>query len=176
VKIGGNMRGLRRLEGHTLTETVVALGIVAIVSGLAFTGYQLIVEGAHLQGTVYLLSQDLQYVRERALSTGVDYWVYFDISHSRYVAFKGDTIVLERNLQRGVTFSILDDVNSGACNLGEVPDYPVTFPGDSLVFYRDGEATEGSLYLSDGRSQVAIYINPLGRIAVCLWDGGTWHE
>jgi Tfp pilus assembly protein FimT len=155
---------------------MVAVAIIAVVGGLAFTSYRLFVKGARLGEALYLLSQDLQSVRERAIATGIDHRVFFDIADKRYVAFRGDTIVLERRLPKGVDFSVLDGVNVGACNVGGVPTSPVTFPQDTLTFYSTGEATEGAIYLSDGRSQVALYVNPLGRIGVCLWEEGSWHE
>lgn len=170
------MKMRRRCEGTTLTELMVTVGIIAVVSGLAYTGYHAFLKKTNLRESSYLLSQDLQSIRERAMSLGVPHIVFFDRNNDLYRAFRRDTVVLERHLRGEVSFSILEGVTEGACNSGEDPVYPVSFEGDTLIFYGSGDATPGSVYLSDGRSQMAIYVNPLGMVNLCSWYGGAWHD
>lgn len=170
------MKYKRRCEGFTLIELMVTVGIIAVVSGLAFTGYQAFVKANNLNQSTYLLSQDLEAVRERALSLGIDHYVVFYENDKIYRAFRRDTLVLERRLGGSVSFSIIDGVTEGACSCQENPSEPVTFQGDTLIFFGRGTASPGCVYLSDGKKQMAVYVNPLGRVEECSWYGGEWHE
>jgi prepilin-type N-terminal cleavage/methylation domain-containing protein len=170
------MKSKRRCEGFTLTELMVTVGIVAVVSSLAFTGYHSFMKAHNLTQSVYMLSQDLEAVRERALSLGIDHVVIFDEENGIYRAFRRDTMILDRRLKNGVSFSLLTGVSEPACDCSDSSLVPVTFPGDTLTFWGRGAATPGCVYISDGKRQMAIYVNPLGKVGVCSFFGGVWHE
>jgi len=170
------MKSKRRCEGITLTELMVTVGIVAVVSGLAFTGYHAFMKAHNLSQSAYLLSQDLEAIRERALSLGIDHFVVFYEDNGIYRAFRRDTMILERRLKSGVSFSLLADISEPACDCSDSSLVPITFPGDTLTFFGRGAATQGCIYISDGEKQMAIIVNPLGKVGVCSWFGGEWHE
>ncbi len=170
------MKRFWRLEGFTLTELMVTLGIVAVVSGLAFTGYYAFVKSHNLYQETYILYQDLESIRERALSLGVQHVVVFDTESGTYRALRRDTLILERTLRGGVSFSLLDEIQSGGCGCETQALTPITFENDTLIFTGRGTATPGCIYLSDGKKQTAIFVNPLGKIKICRFYGGSWHE
>lgn len=104
-----------RAAGFSLIETLVVLGIIAIVSSGAVFGFRTLVK-SELRGAAGKLAGAIRYSYDRAISTGAYYRLHFDLDQQTYRLERSESRVLleaksddkQRDSSRGVDRDLED--------------------------------------------------------------------
>ena len=51
----------------------------------------------------------------------------------------------------------------------------IDFPGQTLFIYSRGGASNGVIYITNGKDNFAVGVNRLGKVAIYRYTGGTWN-
>jgi general secretion pathway protein H len=150
----GSSPGPRRRarEGFTAIELMVALGVLALLAGLAAPLFSVVADAVRFRTAARALAADLREARGAALRGGAPVALAFDPEGRGY----------------GI---------AGAARWVSLPEelalrwQPGPFAPDAttLGFFPDGSATGGALWLAGPRHVAGIAIEPLtGRFATLL--------
>ena len=189
---------MEREHGHTLLETLVVLALSGSLAGLALPALSGLLERARMRGASRELTTELREARSRAIAENRTLGLVFERDtggwrHTLYADGDGDGIrtvdlaagtdvplASPRRLGdgwRGVDMGFLD-----LPRIRKLPpstswltsrDDPVQFGATDIVsFSPQGDASSGTLYVSDARSQmVAITLfGPTARVRSYRYD------
>lgn len=189
--------------GFSLPELITVLAIAGSALLMAAPMAQGIYAGVRIHSAGQEAAMTFRVARATAIRSGRETAVRVEITAEGYrlgIYRDGNgNGVLNRDITRGVdppapgahgwdrsdvTVSILRQVrvpNPSAPGHALNPDDPVRFNSSNLCSFSPlGECTPGSLYLSDGRSRMAVVrvYNRTGRIRVLYFTAGSprWEE
>ena len=99
----------RNKKGFTLTEFIVALGIIIVLASISVLGYGSMRPGLQLSGVTRNLATDLRYAQQLAVTEQVDHGVYFSTTtEHKYQIIRHEnaatTTVKEVSLPTGIDF------------------------------------------------------------------------
>jgi type IV fimbrial biogenesis protein FimT len=171
---------IKRPSGFTIIELMVVIGIIGIVMTLAIPAFSSMQRTMRGRAGTKSAAQNFRYVRERALATGRNYQIT-RIDSRRYQITDPDggisVINLAHttggNLQFGTTGGI--GVAPPEANLASPDPDGFDFDSEVLIFHARGASSKGVVYINDGNDNYAIGVNPLGKIRVYHYDGGSWN-
>ena len=107
-------RRLIQERGFTLVEMVLALVILGIISGVAYSNISGSIEKIRLNGASQKLTSDIRYAREMALSRHDTYGLEFDIAGNFYQVF----------VLNGVTKTVINDPQKNTSMIIDFDDRP----------------------------------------------------
>ncbi len=173
-------------KGFTLTEVIVVVAIIGILSAISIPTIITWVPNYRLKSAARDVYSNLQKARSMAVKFNRDTAVVFDVANNRC--------------------SLCDDWLAGACvgtsqtiglsNLGSgikfghgnaaspVPDSPAVFPANNVsyntntaVFNPRGLGNAGYVYLDHQSNTNTYAIGSLtsGAIRILKWQGGSWQ-
>lgn len=140
-------------HGFSVVELVIALGLTAVLGGMAALAWPRIDAAMQLDAGVQQLAADLHAAQTLAIASAARVRLVFTLGSSRYRRERADDAGtyrrdLERELPRGIR---VGDVNSG---------------GD-LVFTARGQGENGTVTLEDRRGvRRGVRLNQRGRVTV----------
>jgi type II secretory pathway pseudopilin PulG len=198
--------GARTVGGHTLAETAVALAVGGLVAALALPSLGGLRERAEVHGAARELASQLRRARSRAVAEGRSLALVFDHDArgwrvQLYADGDGDGVRAD-DRANGVDPPIgapmrlkdrWDGVDLGFPALPRIHklppasgwlaslDDPVQFGStDVISFSPQGDASSGSLFVSDGRSvaEAIVLFGPTARVRVFRYDaaGEDWQK
>lgn len=165
--------------GFTLVELMVVIAIIGIVAVLAVPNFARMQREARIRGACQRTAQHFKQIRERAISTSGTYQITF---------FPPNTYRLSRPNGSTADFRLGGasggSIRWGGVNVGGQPPegnvaapgvQGIDFPGGRLRIDGRGGATNGVIYITNGRNNHAVGINRLGKVATYRYSGGTWN-
>ncbi|MGD9022534.1 MAG: GspH/FimT family pseudopilin [Deltaproteobacteria bacterium] len=186
---------MRKAEGLTLVELMVAIAILAIFATVAIPSFNYYLPKARASGAGRELFTELQWARQRAIARNNDFVIVFNTSNDSYTIYDDQdndfsTVGAESGEEvktihigdhfKGIGFGYIAGNNpSGNPITGEV-----TFAGDNFTFRATGLANKsGAVYLiprddlgtSRKDRQRAITVLVSGRVRLYAHNGTTWQ-
>ena len=184
--------------GLSLIETLLALSLTMAAAGVAVPAMLEINRGLRLRAAASFAAGYLQQARLEAIRRSMNVGVRFRETNDDWaLAMFGDTNgngLRTADIMSGVDVVLDAEVAFSArapsvriARLPGVPDVNGAQGGDAVrfgasgiaSFAADGSASSGSLYLTDGRSQIAVTVTPAtGRVRVRQWERnqGRWRQ
>lgn len=184
--------------GLSLIETLLALSLTMAAAGVAVPAMLEINRGLRLRAAASFAAGYLQQARLEAIRRSMNVGVRFrEAGDDWALAMFGDTNgngLRTADIMSGVDAVLDAEVAFSArapsvriARLPGVPDVNGVQGGDAVrfgasgiaSFAADGSASSGSLYLTDGRSQIAVTVTPAtGRVRVRQWERsqGQWRQ
>jgi prepilin-type N-terminal cleavage/methylation domain-containing protein len=165
--------------GFTLVELMVVIAIIGIVAVLAVPNFARMQREARIRSACQRTAQHFKQIRERAISSGGTYLITFpDLYHYRMTRPNSTTQDFRIGGLAGQSIYW-----GGAGVAGQPPEGSMAapgvngrdFPGDRLVIDGRGGATNGVLYITNGRNNYAVGINRIGKVATYRYHAGTWN-
>lgn len=151
---------MKRQNGFSVVELIIALAIVAIISSITFFSWQRYVANANLRTATRELESDLFLIKERAVSEGVQYRITLDDGANSYT--------IEQGTAAGAPFNVIQTKNPASFGSGSSL-LNTTFAGKRLTFQPRGTLAggTGNITLRNSRGSIAtITINITGRTHV----------
>ena len=147
---------VRRMEGFSLTELMMVICVLALISAIATPSLLSWRSSAKLRGAVSNLKSDMELARLKAIQVNDTVVVHF--TESGYKVFKvdaGEDLYGNRILPGGVKID-LDKTN---------------FLGESARFFGRGTARSGSAVLvNEIGTEKKVTVSSLGRITITSDD------
>jgi prepilin-type N-terminal cleavage/methylation domain-containing protein len=141
VSLAGN-------NGVSLAEMLVAVALIAILSGLAAPSFSDWIQTRHLRKTMRQIVTDLQFARMRTLSEGMQYRINFGNSGGCYAIEKGDKPADSQVWTPvGIARQFTDKTNpyfARGVSLSQ------NFPQDRATFSPNGASSMGTIKISTG--------------------------
>lgn len=184
--------------GLSLIDVLFAMSLTMAAAGAAVPALLEVNRAVKLRAASAFISGYLQRARLEAVTRGRPIGVRFraeggDWRLAVYVDGNGNGIRnadidagVDREIDPEAAFSVRCP-SVRVARLDGVPDVNGAAGGEAVrfgasrlaVFDADGSASSGSLYLTDGRTQLAVTVTPAtGRIRVRRWDPrlGVWEQ
>ena len=172
----GHPTARRRVSeaGFSLVELSVILAVLGVIAALAIPSFRSIMPRVRLDNNALLLVNEINLMRREAIAKSTDFRVVFDPGSETYSLQRRDSVTgvwavigasrLSGTDLEGVTgFSAPVTLVAQAGGAVNVP--PVV--GGSVNF---GYIT---LQIPDGSRKKRVKVEPLGRVSVQRWQGGT---
>ena len=165
--------------GFTLLELMVVIAIIGIVAVLAVPNFARMQREARIRSACQRTAQHFKQIRERAISSGGTYQIAFpDQYNYRMTRPNGSTQDFKIGGLSGQSVSW-----GGVGVAGQPPEGNMDapgiqgndFPGGILIIDGRGGATNGVLYITNGRNNYAVGTNRLGKVATYIYSAGTWN-
>lgn len=150
--------------GFTLTELMVVLVILGIVTAIGLPGLNKFFRSLDLNGEVQGVATTLRVTRQRAITENNDYCAYWDQAQRTFVWFDDDN---NDGAKQGTEKSGATAPYPSWVTVTEVSTNP--FAADTVVFYPNGSTnTSGSLQFTnpDGYSRSLSVVRPTGMVTV----------
>ncbi len=168
-------------KGFTLIETMVVIIIIGIIIIIAVPNFASMQAKARIRAGANEIAQDLRHIRERALSLGRAFTIDSpDIHTYRITNPDGETSVYVLGGSTGGTlrFGIGSNYAGGLPQEanGPIPAGGFDFlPNGILVLDGRGGTNKGVIYLTDGKNNFAVGINPLGKVRMYVYRNSNWE-
>lgn len=184
--------------GLSLIEVLLALSVTMAAAGVAVPAMLEINRGMRLRAAASFAAGYLQQARLEAIRRSTNVGVRFRQAEGDWmVGMFGDTNgngIRTAEILSGVDVvldaEILFSARAPLVRIARLPGVPdvngasggeaVRFGAGGIAsFDADGSASSGSLYLTDGRAQIAVTVTPAtGRVRVRQWDGRSaqWRQ
>lgn len=142
-------RNLKKIEGFTILELMIAIGILIIITGTSLFAILSLIPTLKISSISRDLITDLRYAQELALSQQIDYSVYFITSTKEYKIIKKTSPqeeILTKKLPSEISFKEID------------------FPNNEVIFNLYGGVKEaGKIILENQKGQEnVIQVSPSG--------------
>jgi Tfp pilus assembly protein FimT len=188
----------RSAAGLSLIEVLLALSLTMAAAGVAVPAMLEITRGLRLRAAASLAAGYLQHARLEAIRRSMNVGVRFrDAGGDWTFGMFGDTNgngIRTADILSGVDVALDAELAFSArapsVRIARQPGVPdvngaqggeaVRFGAGGIAsFGADGSASSGSMYLTDGRTQIAITVTPAtGRVRTRQWDrrAGQWRQ
>lgn len=184
--------------GLSLIEVLFALSVAVTAAGVAVPALLEVDRSVKLRSAASFAAGYLQRARLEAVTRSATVGIRFrpagnDWFLGAYIDANGNG-VRSADVVSGVDPALDEEVPFSAhassvrlARLPQVPDVNGDAGGDAVrfgaariaSFARDGSASAGSLYLTDGRTQLAVTVTPAtGRVRLRQWDSrlSAWRQ
>jgi prepilin-type N-terminal cleavage/methylation domain-containing protein len=156
-------------KGVSLSEVLIAVTLIAVLSGVAAPSFSDWFQTRHLKKTVRQVATDLQFARMRTLSEGVQYQVSFASGTCSYLIEKGDRpIDSVAWTPVGIARQIANKANPYfAKDISLVQN----FPQDRAIFSPSGTSSMGTVKISTGPCSdgtASCQVSPKRRCEKCI--------
>lgn len=74
----------RRMEGFSLVEMLVVIAVMGVMFAMSIPAYQAWARSHALRGAADMIAGELQGLRARAMATGVDQTIHFNLNYDPY--------------------------------------------------------------------------------------------
>jgi len=170
--------------GLTILEMMITVAIIGIV--LASSFFILARMGHHfkLTGTAMQIKQDVALTRQLALEKNKRYLIRFNTTSTpqRWQIVQEDsagyyTVVRTDTIPRPIRFGVPSGVTGNGPDGTAIPSDGISFTNnEAWIVPRIGASQRGAIYMTEGRSVRAVYINAIGSATVMLYSGpGVWR-
>ncbi len=175
-----------RFQGFTVLELLVAIGILTILTSLAWGGWMEILPMVRLEAALGELVSDMQGARMKAISENRVYSIRFDMNRQEYQVFrkhngKKDIVKTVRLPEKypGIRYGYngVEPIHG----TGPVPAARFLDGEPEAAFYPTGMGKTGTVYLmvsenlnTSGRRR-AITVACTGRIKIWRHTGVRWE-
>jgi len=146
-------------RGFTIVETIVVIAIIGIIAVVAIPQFSNTIKSKRLYDSVEKLNDDLNYVRDYAISQHNNTWIRFIPNEERYRLFYGDTWETRTPL--------IDHVRNSSdwfYIYNMFPDVGIvntTFTNNRIAFNWWGTPSEGgTIVLTNGTRNHTLTIEP----------------
>jgi prepilin-type N-terminal cleavage/methylation domain-containing protein len=152
---------LKKRNGFSLIEMVIAMAILAILSTIAVFSWQRYVINANLRTATRELEADIFLIKERAVSERIYYRITLNVGANNYTIDQGGAAA-------GDAYAVLQTKSPETLGSGNIL-LDTTFAGAQIIFQPRGTlgAGTGSVRLRNSRNSIAtITISITGRTHV----------
>jgi len=133
-------------RGVSLTETLIALTLIAILSALALPSFSGMISNNRLQKAARQIVTDLQFAKMKAISEGLQYQVNFDTVNNSYIIERGDKSS-DSSLWTSIQIPRALRVNTNPYFVKGVSIFQ-NFPNDRAIFSPTGTSNMGTVKVS----------------------------
>jgi prepilin-type N-terminal cleavage/methylation domain-containing protein len=165
-------------KGFTLLELMVVITIIGIILVIAIPNFASMQQRARIRAGAHEIAQDFRQIRERALGLSGNFTITRPDNYHYQVTNPNGQITTYKlgsttggRLQFGATSAVGTPPEAN----GAIPGNGFDFPG-GLIIQARGAATKGVAYITDGKDDYAVGINPLGKVQVYEFTNGVWQK
>jgi len=159
-------------HGFSLIESMIAIGLVTIIAGLALWNMHLF-SGVVVRADIEKLYTVCVYLRQKAVSTQQEQVLEFDFKNNTYRYDSG-----LHYLNSGVVYGFIEGVKGPPSAPQKHIAKCSTFDRDRITFYPDGVIQSGTLYVTDsaGKTLYALTcgIGQISFLRKYRYDN-SWH-
>lgn len=179
---GVTERSARVDSGFTLVELSITLAVIGILSALAFPSFKGALPRIRLDNDTTLLANEINLVRRQAMAKSLDFGIVFNADAESYTLRKRDEATgawssMATNKLAGSDIVRNPDPPYGSITGFSSPDVLVAQAGGTMnvPLAVGGAVNFGYITLQtpDGSRRKRIKVEPLGRVSVQRWLGGT---
>ncbi len=174
-----------RDEGFNLTEVVLIVALLFVVTGISLPLVSRSLRGLQLSSDARQIASAISYAKVAATSqmTRWQVTVHVDGNHWRLQRLNRSSGLYET---QGATTYLSSGLSSSGIALQHTSSSaPSGFPTDSTTFFRfnsrgmplnstNGPAANQALYLSGGGTQFAITVSLVGKVQVWKYQNSQW--
>ncbi len=168
---------VRRTNGFTLIELMVVIVIIGVMLLIAVPNFARMQSQARIRAGAQEIAQDFRQIRERALGLSGRFLITLTDNRNYQVLHPdGHTTLYRLGKTTGGNVYFGATIAAGTppeANGPMIPGNGWDFPG-GLSLESRGSASKGVAYITDGREDFAIGVNPLGKIQVYQYENGVW--
>jgi prepilin-type N-terminal cleavage/methylation domain-containing protein len=168
----------RNSTGFTLIELMVVIAIIGIIMVIAVPNFFEMQQRARIRAGAQEIAQDFRQIRERALGLSGSFIITTPNTTSFQVQHPdGHTTLYQLGRTTGgrLEFGVTSAVGTPPEANGPIPGDGFDFPA-GLVLEARGAASKGVAYVTNGKEDYAIGVNPLGKVQVYQYINGTWQQ
>lgn len=105
----------KRVEGFTLIEILLVIGLIGIIAAAYFSATQFQEQSRALSGATRNLITDLRYAQQLSVTNQIDYGIEISIASNSYKLIRFSTTTVEffdKDLPSGITFQSVSGFTS----------------------------------------------------------------
>ncbi len=174
-----------RDDGFSLTEVVLVVAVLAVVSSISVPFVTSSLRGLQVSSDARRIASSLSYAKMAATSKMTRYQLVFDISGNRWSIQRFNRATGNYETEGASTQVSAGLSGSGIALQASATSAPSGFPADSSTFIRfnsrgipinsTGSPTSTSvIYLAGAGSQFGVTVSLAGQVQVWKVRGGQW--